>query len=161
MSENEQVMLNPQIAEVEIGIRNLRKIKVYPLSMADQIKLTDTITKAIADQLASATGSDIAVISFVTNLIKDNIGTILGMATDEDGDQLLGELTNLQMASIAETIYEVNYGIVAKNFKSLFGKLGILFPSGRQLPPSVNDMDTVSKTSTESPGETAALPSDS
>lgn len=160
MSENDQ-RLNPQIAEVEVGIRNLRKIKVYPLSMADQIKLTDTITKAIAEQLASASGSDIAVISFITNLIKGNIGTILTMTTDEDGEQLLGELTNLQTAGIAETIYEVNYGVVAKNFKSLFGKLGILFPSGRPLPPSVSDMDTVSKISTEKAGETAELPSDS
>jgi len=157
MSENDQ-KLNPQIAEVEVGIRNLRKINVYPLSMADQIKLTDTITKAIADQLASANGSDIAVISFITNLIKGNIGTILTMTTDEDGEQLLGELTNLQTAAIAEIIYETNYGVVAKNFKSLFGKLGILFPSGRPLPPSVNDTDTVSKTSTESPGETEVLP---
>ena len=87
MSENDQ-KLNPQIAEVEVGIRNLRKINVYPLSMADQIKLTDTITKAIAEQLASASGSDIAVISFITNLIKGNIGTILTMTTDEDGEQL-------------------------------------------------------------------------
>ena len=162
MSENEQAMLNPQIAEVEIGIRNLRKITVYPLSMADQLKLTDTITQALKEQFEKNANSDMAIIAFITNLIKDNLGKIIAMVTDEtDGDALLGEITNFQAVQIAEILYEVNYGVVAKNFKSLFGKLSPLFLSGRPLPPSVNDTDTVSKTSTESPGETEVLPLDS
>jgi hypothetical protein len=154
MSENEDQMLNPQVAEVEIGIRNMRKIKVYPLSMADQLKLTDTISKALAEQFAVSPNSDMAVIAFITKLVQENLGKILSMVTDEDGDSIMTEITNLQAASIAEIVYETNYGVVSKNFKSLLGKLGILFPSGRQLPPSVNDMDTGLTTSTESPGET-------
>jgi len=156
MSENTDQRLNPQIAEVEIGVRNLRNITVYPLSMADQLKLADIISKALADQFKDGTGNDLTVIAFITNLVKDNLGRILGMVTDEDGNKLLEELTNLQTATIAEQIYEVNFGVVAKNFKSLFEKLGILFPSRRPLPPSVSDTGIDSTISTESPGETEA-----
>jgi len=161
MSENSELQkLNPQITEIEIGIRELRKVKVYPLSMADQLKLTDTITKAIAEQ-AHMLGQDIAVIAFIVKIIQENLGTVLSMATDEDGNAMLSEISNLQAAAIAGTVYETNYGIVVKNFNGLFGKLKALFLSERLLPLSVSDTDTVSKTSTESPGETEALPSDS
>jgi len=161
MSENEQQKLNPQIMEIEIGIRELRKIKIYPLSMSDQLKLTDLISSALAAEFAKEEGGDIALITFIVNLVKDNLGRVLTMVTDEDGDSLLNEISNLQAASIAQVVYDVNYGIVAKNFGSLFGKLKALFLSERPLPQSVSDMDTDSKTFTESPSGMEGLPSDS
>jgi hypothetical protein len=157
MSEKAQAemqRLNPQVADVDIGIRTLRTIQVYPLSMADQLKMMDIVTKAIADQIPRLQENDIEMVTFITNLIKDNLGRIIGMVTDEDGDKLLEEMTNMQTASIVEIIYETNYGDVAKNFKSLFGKIGILFPMERPLPQFANDTDTGLTTSTESPGET-------
>ena len=155
MSEHdEQAMLNPQVAEIEIGIRSLRKITVYPLSMADQLELTDLVSQA----LAGATGAmeDMEVVAFITNLIRENLSRILSMVTDEKGDELLKELTNYQAANMVETIYEVNYGSVAKNFKSLFGKLAKLFPLERPLPPFASDTAIDSTTSIESPGEKEA-----
>lgn len=161
MSENEQKRINPQITEVEIGIREMRKIKIYPLSMSDQLSLTHLISEAIAVYAAKEDDEDIAVVAFILELVKENIGRILTMVTDED-DKLLNEISNLQAASIAETVYEMNYGIVAKNFKSLFDKLMTFFPSERLLPQSVSDTpDTDLKTSTKSPTGTAELPSDS
>jgi len=162
MSENEQKKLNPQIMDVEIGIRELRSIKIYPLSMSDQLKLTDLISTALAAQFAKDDGwQELEIVAFIVNLMKENLNRILTMVSDEDGDKLLAEISNLQAAAIAEAVYETNYGIVAKNFKSLFGKLSTLFPSERPLPPSVNDTDTDLMTSTESPTGTEALPSDS
>ena len=162
MSENEQKKLNPQVMEVEIGIRELRRIKIYPLSMSDQLELTDLISTALAAQFAKDDGwQELEIVAFIVNLMKENLNRILTMVSDEDGDKLLAEISNLQAAAIAEAVYETNYGIVAKNFKSLFGKLSTLFPSERPLPPSVNDTDTDLMTSTESPTGTEALPSDS
>ena len=158
MSENEKI--NPQIMEIEIGIREMRNITIYPLSMADQLSLTNLISTSIAAHVAKEEGGDMAVVAFILELVKENIGRILTMVTDED-DKLLENISNLQAAGIAEAVYEVNYGIVAKNFKSLFGKVMTLFPSERPLPQSVSDMDTDLMTSTESPSETEALPSDS
>jgi len=163
MSETieEQRKINPQIMEIEIGIREMRKIKIYPLSMSDQLGLTNLISTAIAAHVAQEEGGDMAVVAFILELVKENIGRILTMVTDED-DKLLEEISNLQAAGIAEAVYETNYGIVAKNFKSLFGKVTALFPSERPLPPFANDTDlaTDSTISTESPTETAELPLD-
>ncbi len=54
MSEiiEEQRKINPQIMEIEIGIREMRKIKIYPLSMSDQLGLTNMISTAIAAHVA-------------------------------------------------------------------------------------------------------------
>ena len=165
MSESidEQKRINPQVTEVEIGIRDLRKVTVYPLSMADQLTLTDIVSKAIAEHVASMQqgGSDIEVVALIVKILRDNLPKILSMVTDENGDEMLGQMSNLQFAAIVETIYETNYGIVAKNFESLFGKLKALFLSERPSPPSVSDMGIDLTTSTESPGGTEASPSDS
>lgn len=164
MSENieEQKRINPQIMEIGIGIREMRKIKIYPLSMADQLSLTGLISEAISAHVATKTGEDMEVVAFILELVKENIGRILTMVTDED-EKLLEEISNLQTAAIAEAVYETNYGIVVKNFKSLFEKVKVFFPSERPLPQFANgtDLDTDSKISTESPIEKAESPSDS
>ena len=148
----EQERLNPQITDVEIGIRNLRKIKVYPLSMSDQLKLTDMVTKSATEQMAKGDG-DIAIVSFVLQLIQENLSKIITMVTDEKAD-VLEHLSNSQAVELADVLFDVNYGAVAKNFKSLSKKLTGLFQSERPLPPSVSDTATGSKTSTVSPIKT-------
>jgi len=148
----EQERLNPQITDVEIGIRNLRKIKVYPLSMSDQLKLTDMVTKSATEQMAKGSG-DIAIVSFVLQLIQENLSKIITMVTDEKAD-VLEDMSNSQAVEFADVLFEVNYGAVVKNFKSLSKKLTGLFQSERPLPPSVSDTATDSKTSTVSPIKT-------
>jgi len=162
--KEEQKKLNPQITETEIGVRSLRKITIYPLSMADQLKMTDLITEGMnAFFIRKEEQSDMAFVQYLVGMVKDNIGRILTMATDEkNGKKLLEELTNAQAARIAEIIYDVNYDVIAKNFKSLFDKVKILFPSERPLPLSASDtQDTGLTTSTEEAGETEESPSDS
>ena len=63
----------------------------------------------------------------------------------------MGDISNLQAVGIADVLFEVNYGAVAKNFKSLSEKLKGMFQPERPLPQSVSDTDTGLKTSTESP----------
>lgn len=150
MPENEEKKLNPQIVDVEIGIRNLRKIRVYPLSMADQMKMTDIIVNAA--MTAMKQGNDMAIPAFILKLLQDNVGKVIAMATDEpEPEEVLSEISNLQAIEIAEALFDVNYGAVAKNFKSLSGKMKEMFQPERPLPPSVKDTDTGSKTSIESP----------
>jgi hypothetical protein len=148
MPENEEKKLNPQIVDVEIGIRSLRKITVYPLSMADQLKLTDIIVQAAMASVNS--GQDMAIPTFILQMMQENVGKILSMATDED-EKLMNEISNLQAVEIANVLFEVNYGAVAKNFKSLSEKMKEMFQPERPLPQSVNGTDTGLKTSTESP----------
>ena len=148
----EQERLNPQITDVEIGIRNLRKITVYPLSMSDQLKLTDMVTKSATEQMAKGDG-DIAIVQFVLQLIQENLAKIITMVTDEKAD-VLEDMSNSQAVEFADVLFDVNYGAVVKNFKSLSAKLTGLFQSERPSPPSVSDTATDSTTSTESPIET-------
>ena len=153
MLENEEKKLNPQIVDVEIGIRNVRNIRIYPLSMADQLKLTDIIVNAA--MAATREGNDMAVPTFILQMLKENIGKIIAMTTDED-EAITAEISNMQAVEIADVLFDVNYGAVAKNFKSLSDKMKEMFQPERQSQPSVSDTGIDSKTSIESPTEKAA-----
>jgi len=141
--------INPQVKDAVIGVRDLREIKIYPLSMSDQFKMTDLITQAISGFFAAQeAATDIAFIAFVVNLIKDNLTKILDLVTDESGEKLIEDTTNSQAAVIVELIYDVNFGTVVKNSESLIEKIKNLFPSMGQLPQSVKPTeDTGSKIS--------------
>jgi len=152
MPENEERKLNPQIVDVEIGVRNLRKITLYPLSMADQLKLTDIIVTAAVS--AAKTNSDMAVPAFIVQMLQENIGKIIQMVTDED-ESVVSDISNMQAVEIADVLFDVNYGAVAKNFKSLSDKMKAVFQPERQSQPSVNGTAIDLKTSTESPIEKA------
>ena len=113
--------LNPQITETDIGVRSLRTITIYPLSMADQIKMTDLITEALNAFFMQENKEDIAFVGFMTELIKKNMNRIMAMIADvKKNESLLSDMTNYQASEIAKIIYEVNYESVAKNLKSLF-----------------------------------------
>jgi hypothetical protein len=149
------IKLNPQVAETEVGIRNLRIIKIYPLSMADQLSLTDVITKGLQEFVEQGNQEDIAFVAAVIQLIKDNLANILTMVSDEKGEEIMKELTNPQALQIADLIFDMNFGSLGKNAQSLAEKVRNLFPSARQSPPLSSVVeDTVLKTSTESPTET-------
>lgn len=153
--------LNPPIPEVEIGIRERRKIPIYPLSLADQFKTTDLITEAlnaffIRDQ-AGENINDVAFVTFMVNMIRDNIGKILSMATDEEGEKLTEEITNVQAVEIAEYIFDMNYGESLKKAQSLIEKVKKAFPSMGRSVPSLSDIQDIdSRTASESLSEKAA-----
>lgn len=149
----ENLKINPQITEIEIGVRNLRKVKVYPLSMADQMDMTDLITEGLKSFVEGGeTMEEIEVIGTIVDLIKNNLGRILHFVTDEDGDELLKEISNEQFTTIAKKVYEINYEGAIKNVQGLFDQIKTQFQPKRPLPPSVNDIqDTDSNISTDSP----------
>ena len=149
MPENENKKLNPQIVDVEIGIREMRSLTIYPLSMRDQLKLTDMVTTAVTEQIAKDGGSDLPLVSFIVKMLQENIGKLLTMVTDEK-DDVLNDMTNIQAVAVADVLFDVNYGAVAKNFKSLSEKLKGLFQQERPLPQSVNGTVIDLKTSTAS-----------
>ena len=130
--------INPQVKDAEIGVRDLREIKIYPLSMSDQFKMTDLITQAISGFFtAQEAATDIAFVAFGVSLIKENFTKILDMVTDESGEKLVDDITNGQAAAIVEIIYDENFGTVIKNSESLIGKIKNLFPSMGPSPQSV------------------------
>ena len=145
--ENE--IMNPQITDVEVGIRNLRKIKIYPLSMGCQLKVTEIIEKAIVGYITANPDGDSAI-SMATAIIKtisDNINVILGYVTDfekKEISELIEDLSNMQASEIVMIIYEKNFkDPYEKNLKSLFEKVrGTIFQPERPLPQSSKNTET-------------------
>lgn len=115
--------LNPQIAEIDIGTRNLRKIKIYPLSMAHQLELNELITTAISEflKIDSAIAEDDSTLAFITvimDLIKQNLPKIVKYVTEEEGE-VMDEISNTQAVELIEIVYEQNYKELAKKVKEL------------------------------------------
>jgi hypothetical protein len=156
-TSDEMVRLNPQIKDVEIGIRNLRSIKIYPLSVSDQLTATNLVTSALQVFMTNkdVKNNDLLFVAFMLEQIRTNASEILKMVLDENEnpESVLKETSNEQMIVIVKAIYEVNYESLSKNVKSLLEKKKESV-SERQSQQSVKSMDTNSTTSSESPGET-------
>ncbi|MDD5053716.1 MAG: hypothetical protein PHO27_13355 [Sulfuricurvum sp.] len=157
-TSDEMVRLNPQIKDVEIGIRNLRSIKIYPLSVSDQLTATNLVTSALQVFMTNkdVKNNDLLFVAFMLEQIRTNASEILKMVLDEteSPEAVLKDMSNEQMMVIVKAIYEVNYESLSKNVKSLLEKTKKESVSERQSQQSVKSMDTNSMTSSESPGET-------
>lgn len=144
-----QTKLNPQITTVEVGIKSLREVTIYPLSLADQTKTARILAKAFqeimgrlasfgeedeisegevsegevseGESLASMAKqlSDIDVLEFISSVIEGNLEVVLGLVVDKNEKILMEELTNEQFYRLVEIIYEVNYESTSKNFVAL------------------------------------------
>jgi Golgi nucleoside diphosphatase len=145
--------LNPRGIEIEIGIRSPRKITIYPLSVRDQMKLSDLITEALRIFFASTSKEDIEFVSTIINIISKNLNKIMLMIVPDERNQLqkiwasftkkemdmLTDISNSQMLEIVQHVFDMNYGDPLKNAKSLFEKAKELFLSERPLQPSAKD----------------------
>ena len=119
--------LNPQIKTVEVGVRSLKEVTLYPLSLADQFKASDLVVQ-IAKQfmgiesLSQRTEGDVEFIEHILDLIKNNAENIFALIADE-GALVMDDLTNDQLVEIATIVYEVNYKSASKKLKGLFKNL--------------------------------------
>lgn len=138
--------LNPQIIDVEIGTRELRTVKIYPLSMHDQLQMTDLIVLTIT-QLSEfqKQGSDIEILEKIVQGIQDNLDKLLLYVTDENEKVSSKDVTNDQALIIAEMIYLVNYDSFSKNLKGLTTKMKGLIGALKKQSPKLSEAtpDTV------------------
>ncbi len=129
-----QKKLNPEIKEVEIGTRELRPIKIFPLSANDQFDLASRLMQAITDlgdeeKFDFSNITNEVALTFIQKLITENLSVILEYATDKDERPSFDELTNNQLYIIAEIIFEVNYEGFVKNLNNLFKRAIELMPT--------------------------------
>ena len=123
--------LNPRIRKIEVGIDELKEYTLYPLSMADEFRISDIISKAATEFNSQETSTDVATVQLVIAVIKENIGTILKMITKEDNRPDLAELDNVQFSELVDIIFEVNFENSIKNFQGLVTKIKNMFqPTG-------------------------------
>jgi len=115
--------MNPRVRVLEVGIRTIRKIKIYPLSVSDQFDLSDSITEGI-QIYAKEAGENLTPesVSKMIDLIRKKLPDILKLIVldEKNPKALLKELDNYQLAEIAQIVFEDNYGEPVKKLVSLF-----------------------------------------
>jgi hypothetical protein len=167
--KSEDDKLNPTIREMQIGVRKLRMITIYPLSIADQKKMTESIADAVkyffASEDSKAVSEDIALIDFIIKLILENLVEFIRVVTDytrkRDAEGLLSDMTNDQAVDLAQMIFEQNYETALKNGKSLLNKIKSMFLLERPLPQSAQNTDIDLDTSIDALLETEDSPTGS
>ena len=145
--------MNPQIRSTEIGVRDIKKITIFPLSMADQFKLSEIISNAITEYSETEEDSDIDIFKKIMEVIRGNLIIILELVTDEKEDISLDDITNDQFVELCDIIYSVNFDSAIVKFQSLFNNAKKAFPSKRQFQKSsstpVTDVNISSSSDTE------------
>jgi len=132
--------INPVVVRVSIGKKELREIEILPLSVADQFQLSDLISDCIGN-LAKITpnAEDAVLVGMVFEIVRKNLGRIVGLIVREDGgntvsiltrvmdfilrrkpeNRLLQDITNDQAMEIARIVYSTNYEQFVKKVQSL------------------------------------------
>jgi hypothetical protein len=146
--EKRMTSINPQITTISVGTRSLRDITIYPLSLADQGKLTKILSGVFqsvmgalsamgdeSEELEDLKGTDkitetiesvakqlsnINIVETIVGLIQENLEIVLGLMVDPHEKITMEELTNEQFYNLVEIIYEVNYEGGSKNFPALW-----------------------------------------
>ena len=148
--------LNPQITDFDVGVRSLRKVRIYPLSMANQLELSDLITEALSVFLQTqgdkADELSMEFVGFMVELIKKNIERIIGyILADEVPTQVMKDITNEQLSGMVEIVYRQNFEGPLKKVVSLFqtSEEAIQLRSVDLSQPFAESTGTGSKTSTK------------
>jgi F0F1-type ATP synthase delta subunit len=162
-----QKKLNPEVVDIHVGVRHLRKVTFYPLSAAQQLKMTSIIEEVFGQMVSVEDGNDDTTMAFFKNvldIVKENINIIIEMITDDEPDKLLGDMTNSQLVEVVKYVYETNYEGPLKNLLSLFQKEGDTdwkeLVLNQLSPQSVKSTDTSSQTSTKKDSKKAVLRKD-
>lgn len=154
--------LNPRITEIQIGIRDMRKIKIYPLSIYDQQQFVDKLQKALEEFfMGGAQKGDMEFAVFLVDLIKRNIEVVLEMVSDMKTPEIrkaMREMDNFQLSEIARTIYEKNFEGASKNLGGLRGVIAKLWTPQRPSQQLQKSMAFQLKQSSDGASGTEASP---
>ena len=114
-------IITPEYPIITVGIREQKKVKVYPLSWSDSRKLKALIMAVISGitDLRKENFDPIQIASYAITLIEENIGIIANMVLSEPVEE--EELSIEQVSEIANHVYTMNEGAI-KNLLSLWKK---------------------------------------
>lgn len=128
--------LNPQIQEISVGTKELRKITLYPLSMADQFKMTDAVVAAFSQfsVIDPTTLNDTAIVATMITMIEENLQDLFKLLLDPEEQVEFTELTNDQFTDIVTIVYEVNYENSIKKLQDLISRVKMVMPKTAPVP---------------------------
>ena len=126
MSEDNRT-LNPDAVEIQVGVKTLRSVTIYPLSINDQMKLTDKFTEVIQEfgKFDRETMTNEDAVNFFKDFLSKNLPEFMEFVVnpEEQAVPTLDEVTNKQLGVIADTVFRINYEDLIKNFKDLFRRV--------------------------------------
>lgn len=135
MPENKQ---NPQIEEIEVGIKEIKSLKVYPLSIGQQMKVSDAVSETLTKFFSQKPSEvDNKVVSFFLDFLKKNIEEAMGFVLDPkemgikgyaDVKAILFDMSNDQFIDLVEKVYKNNFERAEKNLRSLFKNILKIVP---------------------------------
>ncbi len=132
------IKINPQITKLTIGVRELREIEVFPLSLGDELKFVKVVGESLQKYFSeNIDGDDRIAAAFIAEIVEQNLPTLISLVTEEVP---LEEITNQQAVELAEIIIDVNFGSVSKNAMSLFEKIQKTFLPERPSPLSASSI---------------------
>lgn len=123
--------LNPRICTTHIGLKELREITIYPLSVGMQAKTVELVTlliNRIADNSLEGL-SDIELAEMFGGSIIENITKILEFVADPKDAVTVDEIDNTQMVEIISIIVKNNFGDSVKKLKAIWGETKGMFLS--------------------------------
>ncbi len=119
--------INPDAVKVQVGVRTLREITIYPLSISDQLRLTDKFTEVIQEfgKFDRETMTNEDAVNFFKDFLSKNLPEFMEFVVnpEEQAVPTLDEVTNKQLGVIADTVFRINYEDLIKNFKDLFRRV--------------------------------------
>jgi len=91
MPESKNQNVNPRITDVYVGIRDLRKIIIYPLSIGQQLRMRDTVSKLFEGMVSMKDDVNSATLAqYVLGFIEENIRPLLLFIISEKDLSLSG-----------------------------------------------------------------------
>lgn len=155
-AEEKDQLLNPDIDKITIGRKNLKTIEIYPLSLADQLAMTEVIVSLAQSFLSMENVTDSDFVQVLIESAKGNFIDILKGITDSDDEEakgLLNDITNKQAYEIGEKIYAMNYEFLKKSVKPWIEKLKQSRLAKSLQPVSEPTPSTISPTITDEASE--------
>lgn len=121
--------MNPDITTVEVGIRKLREVTIYPLSVSSQLSATEIIAKLVNVVSDFDKLEDTNVVAEFLKIIRNSLEKILKLVLDENEMIDFNELTNPQLENIVNVLFDKNYKDIVKNSQDLMKKIQPLLTS--------------------------------
>jgi hypothetical protein len=146
--EKVEQLLNPEVRELILGIRKLKKIVIYPLSYYDQKQIGELIAKSMGKLGETLNAEEnTAFIGKLSDMIEQNIPQIIEKCTDLKSEIFMKQVTSGQLMEFIQIVMEVNFLNPIQKGTNLFVSLGNLYESNPSSPQSVNITDINSSTS--------------
>lgn len=141
MPENKKSNANPRIAKLEIGIREIREVEIYPLSIHDEFEMI-SIVKDVFSKISEDSSPQIIdtskskkrkssptkkkeksgfdFLEIIAGELRDNFTEVISLITDPEDKVTLKEIDNDQFSDLVRLIYTMNFKDSSKKLKDLF-----------------------------------------